>query len=225
MVRFNFYFCRMKFSVLSIFLLIFTQDLIAQDTSTVLTKDTGKADLFKVFQWTEKEKGQFEIKVAGYDSLKKGNNEFQRFFYTTKDKPDGKLTVRDENGNKVRECVYRNHLMFDEHWWFSSGQKEFDGIWSETADEYGEQVLEEYKWYYKNKKVHKHGFYSGITVTYYDTGEKESEKTFRDGKANGAFRAFYPGGKLQTEGQFLNGNKSGEWTYYNFDGTVREKGH
>jgi len=181
--------------------------------------------MFEVFHWTEKGKGEFEITVPGYDSVKKVNSDFQIFYYTTKDKPDGKLTVRDEKGSKVRECVYRNHLMFDEHWWFTSGQKEFDGTWSETVNENGDQVLEEYKWYYKNKKIQKHGFYNGITVIYYDNGEKESEKTFRNGEANGPYRAYYPGEKLQTEGQFLNGNKSGEWIYYNFDGTVREKGH
>jgi len=206
-------------------MLIAFHSVQAQDTTLVSAGDTSKKDLFKVFHWTEKGNGEFEITVPGYDSLKKGNNEFQNFFYTTKDKPDGKLTVRDGEGNKVRECTYRNQLMFDEHWWFSTGQKEFDGTWSESVNEYGDQSLEEYKWYYKNKKVRKHGFYTGVTVTYYENGDKESEKTFAFGKPNGPYRFYYPGGKLQIEGQYLKGNKSGEWIHYNTDGTVQEREH
>jgi len=215
----------MRIWCLALFLLLFIPGLRGQDTSSVSMEDTLNKDLFKFFQWTEKRAGEFEITVPGYDTLKKGNNDFQNFYYTTNDKPDGKLTVRDEKGNKVRECMYRTQLMFDEHWWYSSGQKEFDGIWSETVNEYGDQALEEYKWYYKNKKLRKHGFHTGITVTYYDNGEKESEKTFLRGKPSGPYKAYYIGGKLQTEGQFLNGNKSGEWIHYNPDGTVREREH
>ena len=206
-------------------IMLVMSDLRAQDTSSVLMTDTTKKDLFKLFHWTEKSKGNFEIMVSGYDTLKKGNNDFQNFFYTTRDKPDGKLTVRDEKGKKVRECIYRSQLLFDEHWWYSTGEKEFDGIWSETANEYGDQTLEEYKWYYKNKKVRKHGFQNGVTTTFYENGDKESEKTFFNGKPNGPFKEYFPGGKLQTEGQYLKGNKSGEWIHYNMDGTVREREH
>jgi len=215
----------MKHPGLILFLLLAILDMHAQDISSVLKTDTVKKDLFKVFKWTDTGKGEFEITVPGYDSLKKGNNDFQDFYYTTNDKPDGKLTVRDEKGNKVRECTYRNRLMFDEHWWFSTGEKEFDGTWSETLNSFGDQILEEYKWYYKNKKVRKHGLYNGVTVTYYENGDKETEKTFFNGKANGPYKAYYPGGKLQTQGQFAKGLKSGEWIYYNTDGTVRERGH
>jgi antitoxin component YwqK of YwqJK toxin-antitoxin module len=215
----------MKVHGLLLILLFVFSDLRAQDTSVVQISDTSKKDLFKIFRWTEKSKGEFEIIVPGYDTLKKGNNDFQNFFYSTNDKPDGELTVRDERGKKVRECVYRNHLMFDEHWWYSSGEKEFDGVWSETANEYGDQSLDEYKWYYKNKKVRKHGFYNGVTITFYENGEKESEKTFYMGKPNGPYKAYFSNGKLETEGQFLKGNKSGEWIHYNLDGSVREREH
>lgn len=225
MVRSNFYFCRMKFSIIGLLLLLSVDSLFAQDTSSVLNQDTLKKDFFKIFKWTDKGNAHFEITVPGYDSLKKGNNDFQNFYYSTNDKPDGKLTVRDESGNRVRECTYKNHLMFDEHWWFSTGQKEFDGTWSETANEYGDQTLEEYKWYYKNKKIRKHGFYNGVTVTYYENGDKESEKTFLNGKPNGPYKTYYQGGKLETEGAFAKGLKTGEWIHYNIDGTVREKEH
>jgi len=222
MQRSNFYFCRMKY-LLTLFLLLYIPHLNAQDTLPV--SDSAKKDFFKIFNWQEKEKGIYEITVVGYDSLKKGNNDFQNFFYSTKDKPDGKLIVRDESGKKVRACTYRNQLMFDEHWWFASGQKEFDGTWSETVNEYGDQALQEYTWYYKNNKIRKHGFYTGVTVTYYEDGKKESEKTFWNGKPNGAYKSYYPDGKLATEGQFTKGMKSGEWIHYNTDGTVREREH
>ena len=192
----------MKGLLLCLTLVFLNQPISAQDTS-VVKPDTVKKNLFEVFHWTEKSKSNFEIIVPGYDTLKKGNNDFQLFFYIANDKPDGKLTVRDEKGNKVRECVYRNQLMFEEHWWFSSGEKEFDGVWSESVNEYGDQILQEYKWYYKNRKLRKHGFHNGITTTYYDNGEKESEKTFMNGKAHGLYRAYYPNGKIQTEGQFF----------------------
>ncbi len=148
-----------------------------------------------------------------------------RIFFTTTDKPDGRLVVRNGKGDKVRECVYRNHLMFDEHWWFSSGEKEFDGVWSETANQYGDQMLEEYTWYYRNRKVRKHGYRNGNTVTYYEDGKTESEKMYREGKPSGPYKVYFPNGKIQTEGQFFEGNKTGEWIHYNIDGTIREREH
>jgi antitoxin component YwqK of YwqJK toxin-antitoxin module len=204
---------------------LFSIRSFAQDTSAVPASDTSKKNPFEIFQWKDIRKGEFEITVPGYDTLKMGTNNFQSFYYTTTDKPDGKLTVRDDKGNKVRECSYRNKLMFDEHWWYPTGEKEFDGTWSETANEYGDQFLTEYKWYYRNKKIRKHGFRTGITTTYYDNGVPESEKTFRDGKPNGPFTEYFPNGKIQTQGQYFDGNKTGEWIHYNPDGTVREREH
>ncbi len=215
----------MKVLVRCLLLVLYAAKLIAQDTSAVTQSDTAKKDFFKIFNWTEKHKGSYEITVNGYDTLKKGNNNFQNFYYTTLDKPDGKLTVRDEKGNKVRECTYEDHLMFREHWWFPSGEKEFDGVWSKTTNEFGDQLLIEYTWYYRNKKVRKHGFRTGVTTTYYRDGKRESEKTFRDGKANGSFKEYFPNGKIQTEGQFFDGNKTGEWIHFNMDGTIREREH
>lgn len=208
-----------------VFLLFVSATIFGQDTSSVSETDTSQKDFFKLFHWTEVHPGEFEITIAGYDSLKIGNNDFQSFFYSTNDKPNGKLTVKNEKGNKVRECIYRGNQMFDEHWWFSSGEKEFEGTWSEDKSEYGDQLLLEYTWYYKNKKVRKNGFRTGITTTYYSDGKTESEKAFRDGKANGPFKEYFPNGKLQTDGQYFDGNKTGEWTHYNMDGTVREREH
>jgi antitoxin component YwqK of YwqJK toxin-antitoxin module len=200
--------------------------ILCLTTPVLKAQDTTKTNpLFEKFHWTEKKPGEFEITVEGYDSIRKLNNEFQNFFYTTVDKPDGKLTVRDENGKKVRECRYKNKLMFDEQWWYPTGEKEFEGTWSETTNEYGDQMLDEYKWYYKNKKVRKHGLRNGVTTTYYEDGQVESEKTFRDGKANGMYKSYYPNGKLQTTGNYFDGNKVGEWVEYNPDGTERERGH
>jgi|GEM_PF-4648178 len=206
-------------------LIICCAHALAQDTTSAAQADTAKNKFFRIFHWKETKKGEFEITVEGYDTLKIGNNLFQNFFYTTTDKPDGRLTVRDGKGNKVRQCVYKNKLMFDEHWWFPSGEKEFDGTWSETANEFGDQLLEEYVWYYRNKKPRKHGFNTGLTTTYYSDGQPESEKMFRDGKPNGIFKEYYPNGKLQTEGQYFDGNKAGEWVYYRMDGTVDKREH
>jgi len=210
----------MKRSCFFIILVLLASGTIAQDTTVIVQQDTSRKDLFKTFHWTEKRKGYFEIRVDGYDSLKLGNNDFQNFYYFTNDKPDGKLTVRNENGIKVRECTYKNKLIFDEHWWFASGEKEFDGIWSSTLNENGDQMLVEYKWYYRNKKVRKHGFRDGITTTYYSDGKPESEKTYRNGKPDGPFKEYFPNGKLQTEGAYKKGNKSGEWVHYNMEGIV-----
>ncbi|MEO8087415.1 MAG: hypothetical protein ABI763_11375 [Bacteroidota bacterium] len=215
----------MKLIRIGLLLLMSVMKSVAQDTAVVITGDTSGMEMFKKFHWTEMHKGEFEIVVEGYDSLKIGNNDFQNFYYITTDKPDGKLTVRDEKGNKVRECVYRNKLMFDEYWWFSSGEKEFEGIWSETANEFGDQMLVEYTWFYRNGKVRKHGFRNGVTTIYYSDGKTESEKTFREGKANGPFKEYFPNGKIQTAGQFFDGNKTGEWIHYNMDGKVSEREH
>ena len=218
---FYFYFCRVRKIFFSIALLFLQMPGYSQDTTAL--SDTLKKDLFKLFQWKEKKAGEFEITVVDYDSLKLGNNDFQTFYYTAADKPNGKLTVRDRKNNKVRSCVYRNNKMFDERWWYPTGEKEFEGKWSEDVNAYGDQYLEEYKWYYRNKKVRKHGFRNGITRTYYNDGKIESEKTYRNGKASGPFKRFYPNGKPEAVGAFLDGNRTGEWIYYNPDGTVKEK--
>ena len=90
-------------------LMLLSARVLAQDTTAIATADSGRKDFLKIFHWTEKHPGEFEITVLGYDSLKIGNNEFQNFFYTTSDKPDGKLTVKDDKGNKVRE-IGRAHV-------------------------------------------------------------------------------------------------------------------
>src|SRR5690349_11857318 len=114
MVRFNFYFCRMNRCCIFITLVLLVSRTLAQDTSSVAQPDSSKKDFFKIFHWSQKHKGLYEITVDGYDTLKLGNNDFQSFYYFTNDKPDGKLIVRDGKGNKVRECTYKNKLIFDE---------------------------------------------------------------------------------------------------------------
>lgn len=179
--------------------------------------------LKKVFKWKALQARLFEITVPGYDSLRLSDNSFQDFYYATADKADGTLLVKDQNGKKRREAVYKNYKMLKETWWYANAAREFEGTWSEVTDEYHNQHLIEYTWYYENKKLKKKGYYTGITSSYDKDGKLEKEKQYRDGKAFGMYKEYYPDGKLKVEGAFHDNVKTGDWKYYNPDGSLQQQ--
>lgn len=53
--------------------------------------------------------------------------------------------------------------------------------------------------------------FSGVTISYFDNGQKHIMTEYKDGKIEGKLEGWYQNGKKQVEGTILNGKKSGEW--------------
>jgi len=59
---------------------------------------------------------------------------------------------------------------------------------------------------------------NGILKKYYETGELQSEETYKDGKLNGLDRRYYQNGKLWQEIHYKDGKFDGEFKEYREDG-------
>lgn len=64
------------------------------------------------------------------------------------------------------------------------------------------------------KKNQKHGEW----YQYYPDGTKHLEANFENDKRVGLFQTFYPNGKTETSGEFVNDLMDGEWKYFLPDG-------
>ncbi len=71
-----------------------------------------------------------------------------------------------------------------------------------------------------NKGTLKDG--DGTRITYYVSGQKESEGTFKSGKADGIWTFFHENGRKASEGTMLDGQKEGPWKYYNAAGRLED---
>ena len=50
--------------------------------------------------------------------------------------------------------------------------------------------------------------------TYYSSGQKESEGTYKDGKRVGKWTWWYENGQKEEEGTFKDGEQDGKWTHW-----------
>lgn len=64
----------------------------------------------------------------------------------------------------------------------------------------------------------------GLWITYYETGEQQSEETFVDNKAEGWSTSWWPNGVVKAEGNKVGGKEDGEWTYLHDNGALFKKG-
>lgn len=62
----------------------------------------------------------------------------------------------------------------------------------------------------------------GSRITYYINGTKESEGSYRFGKAHGEWRYYHDNGRLASEGTMENGQKEGAWKYYGRNGALTD---
>jgi hypothetical protein len=60
----------------------------------------------------------------------------------------------------------------------------------------------------------------GTRITYYISGQKESEGTFKSGKADGLWVFYHETGRKASEGAMKDGKKEGPWRYYNTAGRL-----
>ena len=62
----------------------------------------------------------------------------------------------------------------------------------------------------------------GTRLTYYIDGSKESEGTFKSGKADGLWIFYHENGRKASEGNMKEGKKDGPWRYYNSAGRLTD---
>lgn len=63
---------------------------------------------------------------------------------------------------------------------------------------------------------------NGTRITYYVTGQKESEGNYKSGKAEGVWTFYHENGRKASEGAMVNGKKEGPWKYYNTAGRLED---
>jgi antitoxin component YwqK of YwqJK toxin-antitoxin module len=119
----------------------------------------------------------------------------------------------------------------------SGEKKDSDGITVSTkdfkSDNKGVEVVEanvihtgEYIELFPNGKVqtegwnNKQGLRDGIWYSYYETGTKWSESSYKNGIKEGHSIVFFPTGKIRYMGDYKNDEKSGHWIFYNEAGEI-----
>ena len=63
---------------------------------------------------------------------------------------------------------------------------------------------------------------TGTRITYYVSGNKESEGSYKSGKGDGLWIFYHENGKKASEGAMKDGKKEGPWRYYNPAGRLED---
>jgi antitoxin component YwqK of YwqJK toxin-antitoxin module len=71
-----------------------------------------------------------------------------------------------------------------------------------------------------NKGTLKEG--NGTRMTYYVSGKKESEGSYKSGKADGTWTFYHENNRKASEGIMIEGRKEGPWRYYNPSGRLED---
>jgi antitoxin component YwqK of YwqJK toxin-antitoxin module len=62
----------------------------------------------------------------------------------------------------------------------------------------------------------------GTRITYYVTGQKESEGSYQGGKSEGLWIYYHESGRKASEGMMKDGKKQGPWKFYNTAGRLED---
>jgi hypothetical protein len=60
----------------------------------------------------------------------------------------------------------------------------------------------------------------GPSITWYESGSKESEGEYRDGARTGVWRYWHDNGQLSAAGAFVDGKADGAWQRFDRSGTA-----
>lgn len=96
-------------------------------------------------------------------------------------------------------------------------------------DENGKKILYKETYYFPGEKRFIEGTYNnalarnGVWISWYESGQKNSEQEYIDGKENGAYRVWYPNGKIYLEGNYEKGRKTGVWSFYDTLGKMTKE--
>ncbi|MCX6317689.1 MAG: hypothetical protein NTW29_10380 [Bacteroidetes bacterium] len=213
----------MKFILL--LLLVITQQLHAQDEA--LPCD------YKIEKISE---GQYKIQVSGFDSLNTMESCFLGWMNTGKGKPDGKLFVYDEHGNKRRMAIYKGGIRTGKHLeWYATGELSGEIVWEtdlyfHSTDYYksgkiraravnGNRENAVYTSYYENGKIENEtNEAQRIERSYYETGQLKMERM----ELRRTYKEWHANGKLKITGSLGEGGwtRTGKWLYYDKNGKL-----
>ena len=73
----------------------------------------------------------------------------------------------------------------------------------------------------ENEKNYKDGKLDGKWTENYKNGKKKKKYNYKDGKEDGKWTSYYENGQLRSEGNFKDGKLDGKWNFYNKDGSIR----
>ncbi|MGD1845398.1 MAG: hypothetical protein ACFB10_08400 [Salibacteraceae bacterium] len=177
-----------------------------------------------------------QIQLHNFDSLNVGEACFVKRIITLPNKPDGELSIMDENMNQRYHAKYQNGDRHgNEFYWYESGQAECINSWSfgtiiksecfyETGtlrssfieSPSGQKMLRSY---YPNGQLI--SFYDEerqIEYTYFDNGNIQTQ---RDDRKN-SYLENYPNGSIKTKGKIQKDQwkRKGKWYYYNPKGAL-----
>ena len=63
---------------------------------------------------------------------------------------------------------------------------------------------------------------NGTRITYYVTGQKESEGNYLSGKPSGLWKYYHESGRIASEGIMKDGKKEGPWKFFNSAGRLED---
>ena len=65
--------------------------------------------------------------------------------------------------------------------------------------------------------------FTGLVVSYYDNGQYEYKKNYKDGKQHGLYEKFYENGQLQAKGNYKDGKQHGLYEQFSENGQLQAK--
>ena len=191
---------------------------------------------FKISKVSE---NNYKVKVDNYDVVAKEVSETACFAWwldNGKDKPDGTLSVYDENGKKRVEAHFDNEKPVGKRLeYFSTGQLETEVTFISSSH----RIL---KQYYKSGQLHHSSEYGNpkgndLSKSYYENGqiktiddgtgfghkvwhENGNLKSERDA-ASSIYNEWYSNGKLKITGGLQSGySRIGTWKYFDVSGKL-----
>jgi len=157
------------------------------------------------------------------------------YYYYINGNPE-KVIIRNKHGNSIAEYEYEyggwlstvrkiiSEKKYEEHSYYSNGQKEIDAIYEGSNLQNGTYLL-----YHSNGKLKKRysiedGKYSGKLTFYYDDGNLSEISTYSKGVLNGPYEDHYESGAIKKKYTNDSGKANGPYEEYYESGNISEKG-
>lgn len=193
------------------------------DVYNVIEKSLNGIDTISKLPSTVKSfKNKYFSNEISFDILEK-RNEFWINSETQK-YADGKVTLRDEEGNLIIEqtfskglpngkfkSYYRGGKKLENEGKYVKGEKE--GTWIEYYENSNKKTIQKYK----------NGKREGKIKTYFENKELRTEGEFENGKREGKWTFYYENGEKKAEGRYEKDEKVKKWKYYNTNGELKEE--
>ena len=90
----------------------------------------------------------------------------------------------------------------------------------------GDKVLYKETYYFPGEKKYISGTYdeaekrNGVWTSWYESGQKNSEQKYINGKEDGVYNVWHPNGKPYIKGKYKMGEKIGVWSFHDSLGNV-----